>query len=166
MFRRNASVSVAMVLLLILSGCGCMMGRMMPKMKSMMFRVHQSRMGFDETVSVLTETFENHPNWVLMNVYDNRERYRGEGELGPFKVLEICKPGVAFKILSQDQDKTMAAMIPLKVCIFQQEDSNTYVSMMNTRQMSRMFKEAVIREDLLQAATELDAVLANIIAEK
>ena len=166
MFRRNASMSVMMALLLILSGCGCMMGRMMPKMKSMMFRVHQSRMSFDETVSVLTETFENHPNWVLMNVYDNRERYSSEGELGPFKVLEICNPDVAFKILSQDKDKPMGGMIPLKVCIFEQEDGNIYVSMMNTRQMSRMFKEPEIRENLLQAATELDAVLADMIAEK
>jgi len=157
---------VMMALLLIFSGCGCMMGRMMPKMKSMMFRVHQSRMSFDETVSVLTEAFENHPNWVLMNVYDNRERYSSEGELGPFKVLEICKPGVAFKILSQDKDKPMGGMIPLKVCIFEREDGKIYVSMMNTRQMSRMFKEPVIRENLLQAAAELDAVLVDMIAEK
>jgi hypothetical protein len=60
----------------------------------------------------------------------------------------------------------MGGMIPMKLCIFERADGQTYISMMDTRQMRHMFREPVIRENLRQAAEELDKLLADIITER
>ena len=57
----------------------------------------------------------------------------------PVKILSVCQPDDAHKILSEDENKMVTAIMPCRIGVYQTGDGKTYVSTMNIGLMSKMF---------------------------
>lgn len=97
----------------------------------MMFTVSESKYDFDQTVEVLSQSVSDN-KWSMPHQYDLQQTMAKHGfEVLPVKVLSICKPDVAVRILNNDIDRHISAMMPCRVAIYKKADGKTYVSRMN-----------------------------------
>ena len=152
---RMMSLLTAAPFLLVLGSSGCM-SMMMGKMKSEMFVIRESGHGFEATVERIKKAVGTLEGWILVESYDNQERYRATGDIGRQVVIVACKPQVAVRMLGPDENKQMAGMIPLKIVVSRRGDGKTQVSWMNVEMMSQMF-DGELREALQKAARQLSA---------
>ncbi len=104
----------------------------------MMFSVNESKYDFDKTIEVLTESVKNN-NWKMPHQYDMQQIMANNGfEVGPVKVISMCKPDIAVKILSKEKDQHVSAMMPCRVAVFRKTNGKTYVSRINPMLFARL----------------------------
>ncbi len=109
-------------------------------MPSLMLQVHESKLGFDETVTAIEKSYKEN-NWKVPKIYDIQKTLQGAGyaDMTPVKILSVCQPDDAHKILSEDENKMVTAIMPCRIGVYQTGDGKTYVSTMNIGLMSKMF---------------------------
>ena len=143
---------LGLISIFILGSCSSMMTGMM---KNKMFKHYQSNLDFEATYDHMYKNIDNSENWTIISTYDNKERYSSEGELLNYKVIQICHPETAYKILIDDETKYMGGMIPLKLCIYEKNSGGVFMSFMNTEMMSDMFDDESISSTILECSEEL-----------
>lgn len=79
--------------------------------------------------------------WQVPKTYDFRESIRKHNgkDVGPVKVMEMCQPGYAARMLSMDTNKRLAVMMPCAIAVYAKADGKTYVASMNMKLMSQVF---------------------------
>lgn len=116
---------------------GLLFWKMMP---SMMLKVKPSNRSFEETVAQI-ESKALAKGWQVPKIYDlqNSLHEAGYNQFGRLKIVSMCQPDHAHKILSIEDNKKIAAMMPCRVGVFEGADGKTYISQMNIGLMSKMF---------------------------
>jgi uncharacterized protein (DUF302 family) len=131
MFKTIAKALTVVVLIALLSGCN---------LGEMMIHENESPYDFDKTVEVITANAKAH-GWIVPKVYDFQKsllKYK-QPDPGKVKALKICHPEYASQLLSQDDSKFVAAMMPCSIAVYEKSDGKVYVSSMNMGLMSKMF---------------------------
>jgi uncharacterized protein (DUF302 family) len=127
---------------------GCSMGELM---------VHETKSPYDfeKTVSVITEGARHH-GWVIPKVHDFQESLLkfDQDDPGRIKVVKVCKPEYAARLLRQDDAKFVSVMMPCSLSVYEKSDGQTYVATMNMELMSMLFQGDV--GDTLSAVAEDD----------
>jgi uncharacterized protein (DUF302 family) len=134
-----------MFLALVISGCN--MGKMMVHEK-------QSPYDFDKTVELIQANAKSN-KWLVPKVYDFQKslvKYQ-QADPGRVKVLKICQPEYASEMLSQDDSKFVAAMMPCSIAVYEKSDGKVYVSSMNMDLMAKMFS-GVVGDALSKVASD------------
>lgn len=104
----------------------------------LMFTVSESKYDFNRTVDELTESTKIN-NWKMPNQYDLQQIMANNGfEVKPVKVFSICKPDIAVRILNNDKDRHISAMMPCRVAIYEKSDGKTYISRINPGLFARL----------------------------
>ncbi len=131
-------------------------------MRKMMFTVHRSELGFDETVAALKESAQEH-GWKVPMVHDLQESYREAGyeDMTQVTTLYLCDPDGGYRILQDDAHKPMAVMMPMGVTVYETHDGEVYIAGMNLERMSMMFGGEV-KEVLREGAANYARTLADI----
>lgn len=97
-----------------------------------------SRYNFTETIDVLTNAVLAN-SWKVIATHDLQETMRKNGkEVLPVKVLEICKPDLAYQVLSRDEERHVSPMLPCRISVYDKTDDKTYVSRMNAPAFAAM----------------------------
>jgi uncharacterized protein (DUF302 family) len=92
---------------------------------------NQSRFGFTETVEKLSKTILE-KGWKITITHDLQETMKKNSkEVLPVKVIELCNPGLAFRILSNDELRNVSPMLPCRISVYEKSDGITYISRMN-----------------------------------
>lgn len=159
MKRLIGTTLLILTLALILGSCASMMTGMM---KNKMFKHYESKYDFDKTYETMKSAIEGSDRWTILGEYDNQERYSSEGALPNYKVLQICNPFAAYRILNDDETKYMGGMIPLKFCIYEKNDGTVWMSMMNVEMMGSMFDDEQVVETIEGASGELMTFIEKI----
>ncbi len=60
-------------------------------------------------------------------------------DIGPNRVLKMCEPFAAAKLLLKDEYKMLTAMMPCTIAVYQKSDGKTYIAMMNLEVMGEMY---------------------------
>jgi len=130
-----------------------------------MLTVHKSRLGFDETVTAVQEEAEKR-GWNVPKVYDIQTTLAkaDHTDMNRIKIVSICQPHHAYKILKPDDNKFVAGMMPCRVGIFETEDGDVYVSEMNLGLMSKLFSPS-IRDVMGIVAAEEQEMISGIVIE-
>ena len=125
------------------------------------FFENRSRNGFDETVDRLSEVvLEN--GWKVIQILDLQETMRKNGkEVLPVKVMELCKPDYAYRLLSDDALRIYANMMPCRISIYQKTNGQTYVSRMNSAMLSAQIG-GVVQEVMSDAFTDAEDFIKKI----
>ena len=115
-----------------------------------MFFESRSRYDFEETINQLSELVPEN-EWKIIQILDLQETMKKNGkEVLPVKVVEMCKPGYAYQLLSDDSQRIYSNMMPCRVSVYEKSDGNTYISRMN----SAMFAEQIggVMQDVMSTA--------------
>lgn len=101
-----------------------------------MFFENLSSYDFDTTVSKLSDVIGEN-GWKVIFIHDLQETMRKNGkDVLKVKVIELCKPDYAYQILSKDDLRIYANMMPCRISIYEKADGKTYVSRLNSALMS------------------------------
>jgi len=109
-------------------------------MPGMMLTEHQSPYGVDETVAKITENIEQ-AGWSVVSKKQVHEAIAsGTGVTRkPVHLIKLCQPEYAKRILTQDSNLVMSAMMPCIISVYEKQDGSTYIGTRNARMMGKMF---------------------------
>jgi uncharacterized protein (DUF302 family) len=141
-------------------GMGALVWTQMPRL---MLTVHESKLPFDETVSAIEESAKTH-GWKVPKIYDIQKTVREEGhdDLGDVKILSLCQPHHAYRILKYDENKKVSAMMPCRIGVFATADGAVHIAEMNIGLLSKLFG-GLIAEVMGGVASEEKAIIADIV---
>jgi len=134
-------------------------------MKKIMFTSRKSKLDFEETVSAISES-AIHNGWEIPQTFDLQQEYlkSGHKEMKRLKVIYFCNPDGGYRMLRDDIDKPMSAMMPVPVSVYETNDGQVYIAAMNLGSMSTMFGGTV--KDVLKEGAENYAKTLENIAEE
>lgn len=156
-----ATFSIGLVLGVLLTGL--IASKTIP---NLMLTVDKSALAFDETVYAIDNNAREH-GWTVSKIYDIQKSLHKAGHLdiNRIKVLSMCRPDHAGAILSDDDRKPVAALMPCRIGVYETADGSVYLTRMNVGLMSKMFG-GVIQDVMARVQVEQQAILENIIAPR
>ena len=134
-------------------------------MPGMMITVHESKLGFEETVSAINESAIER-GWTVPKIYDIQASLKkaGHEDMTRVKILSICQPDHAYSILKDDTNKKVTAIMPCRIGVYETADGRVFISEMNIGLMSKMFG-GTIAEVMGGVAEEEKEMLRDIVKE-
>ena len=106
---------------------------------------HRSRFGFDKTVETIVADAE-HREWKVPAVHDLQLSLAKSGKsVMPVKVIEICKPKYSGQMLELNDERIISVMMPCRISVYEKEDGLTYVSLINTGEMTAGLPDPIAR---------------------
>ena len=108
--------------------------------------IHEAKSPYDFNTTVETVvTNAKSEGWTVPKTYDFQKSIldAGAGDVGRIKVIEMCQPTYASGLLSTDDTKFVAVMMPCAVAVYDKSDGGTYVASMNVGVMGKVFGGAV-----------------------
>ncbi len=127
----NTTWIIALAALMLLSGCS---------FKPMMIDERVSPYGVEQTI----ETIRNNAaaiGWVtpaVKNMNRSIQKHGGLAIPATVRIVELCNPHHASKILSNTEGRYAALMMPCAVAVYTKEDGKTYVSSMKAGRVGQM----------------------------
>ncbi len=126
-----------------------------------MFFESKSRYAFDETVERLN-TIIAEAGWHVTHTHDLKETMNKNGyEVLPVKVIELCNPKYAHRMLSADELRIYANMMPCRISVHEKADGKTYVSRMNSALFASQIG-GVVEEVMSGAYYDAESFVARI----
>ena len=134
-------------------------------MPRMMLNVHESRLGFEETVAVI-ENSAIEQGWKVPRIYDIQKSLADAGhtEMGRLKILSLCQPDHSYEILKEDSRKKVSAIMPCRLGVYETRGGRVYVAGLNVGLMSKMFGGNIAKV-MAGVAEEEHNILKNVIAD-
>lgn len=115
-----------------------------------MFFESKSRFGFSETLLKLSDLIPE-SGWKEISVLDLQAIMKKNGkEILPVKVVELCKPDYAYRLLSDDTQRIYSNMLPCRISVYEKSDGNCYISRLNAALMAAQL--GGVTEEVMTAA--------------
>ena len=115
-----------------------------------MFFESKSRFGFSETLQKLSDLILE-SGWKEISVLDLQAIMKKNGkEILPVKVVELCKPDYAYRLLSDDTQRIYSNMLPCRISVYEKSDGNCYISRLNAAMMAAQL--GGVTEEVMTAA--------------
>ena len=119
-----------------------------------LFIESQSRYNFDQTMEKLSAAILS-GGWNISVTLDLHASLSKSGiDVLPVKVIELCNPKLAFRILRNSETRIYSGMLPCKISIYEKENGKTCISILNTGSLASQIGgevEAVMVEAFSQA---------------
>jgi len=106
----------------------------------MMIHEAKSPYDFNTTVTTINSNALNE-GWKVTNVYDFQKSIMdaGKGDVGRIKVIEMCQAEYASGLLTEDETKFVAVMMPCAIAVYEKSNGSIYVASMNVGIMGKIF---------------------------
>ena len=102
----------------------------------------ESPLGFDETLVKLEENAKaagwKVPSKWKVNFQRNLNKVTGT-DIGPNRVLKMCEPKAAVKILVHDKYKKLTTMMPCTIAVYEKSDGKVFISLMDMRMLGMIY---------------------------
>jgi uncharacterized protein (DUF302 family) len=126
-----------------------------------MFVVHESKLGFEETVDAITASAAEN-KWSIPHQYDLQKTMKKHGfDVKPVKVFSLCKPEHAYEVLKGNEERLASALMPCRIAVYE-KDGKTYVSMLNSGLFSK-FMGTTIKEVMGAASRENKLLISPVV---
>ena len=132
-------------------------------MPSLMLIRHKSSRGYDETVAALSEALEQKQGWHVLTVNDFQKSTADFVAMERVGSLNICNPRYASKILANDADRGVTAIMPLAIGVYEDKQGQVYISQLNVGLLGMMFG-GTIADVMGMAGDDLDGIVASVAA--
>jgi uncharacterized protein (DUF302 family) len=131
-------------------------------MPGMMMLEDASPHGFDETVELFQDTVRE-GGWSVLQVHDMKAILANHGhDVKDVKIFELCSSRYSAEILTRNDERIVAPLMPCRVAIYEKDDGVTYISRMNSELMAKPFG-GVINAVMQTAAVETEEIIARVI---
>jgi len=123
-----------------------------------MIQENESKKSFDQTIQWLEKTATEH-KWKVTHIHSLLESMEKNGyDVLPVKVLALCQPHHAVKVLGKDHERIVSSMMPCRISVYEKSDGKTYLSRMNTKMMAQNFDGAV-KELMVVTSEEIEEII-------
>ena len=140
---------------------GLMVWFTMPKL---MLIKRKSNRKYEDTVAILSEGFKKKQDWRILKVNDYQESTAPFGAIERVCSVNVCNPRSASKILANDANRGVTAIMPLAIGVYEDKKGQVFVSQLNVKLLGKMFG-GTIAEVMGGAGTALDDVIASVAAK-
>ena len=91
-----------------------------------------SRYDFDQTMEKLSEIILK-GGWNISVILDLQASLDKSGiAVLPVKVMEVCNPNLASRILQDSDTRIYSGMLPCKISVYEKDNGKTYLSVLNS----------------------------------
>ena len=140
--------------------CGLVIFKTAP---SMMMVEDESKFNFEQTDSIFQAAVKAQ-GWSISKVHDLQKTMKKYNhDIAAVKVIELCHPAHASKILKTDDARVVSSLMPCRVAIYEKGEK-VIVSRMNTAMMSKMFG-GLVAEVMAQASLESEIMINSVIVD-
>jgi uncharacterized protein (DUF302 family) len=127
-----------------------------------MFIENTSRLPYNETVAALTDSIQSR-GWKVLVTHNLKETLDKHGyNVLPVSVMELCNPRHSSRLLTGDDERSVASMMPCRVAVYEKSDGKTYLSRMNAEMFARMLG-GTVEEVMTDAFREMEVMVAEVI---
>jgi uncharacterized protein (DUF302 family) len=107
----------------------------------MMIKEIKSPYDYEKTVETLVKRIDAAPGWHVVEVYDMNEEVLKNGgtTIGKYTIVKYCSGKYASEMLSDDDRKSMGAMMPKAFAIYEKSDGQVYISTANGAVMGKLY---------------------------
>lgn len=121
-----------------------------------------SKLNFDETVQYISDKAVE-KGWKIPIIHDLQKSVAKDGyDVLPVKVIEICNPHFASKILENDQSRIISPLMPLRLSVYKNSKDEVIIARFNPEMVSKMFG-GVAEETMLKACATSEEIVKDII---
>ena len=97
---------------------------------------HVSPFNVPTTVEKLIEA-ASQKEWQNPAVHNLQQSLAKSGkDIRPVQVVEICKPDYSGRMLEQSDERIVSVMMPCSISVYEKEDGNTYVALLDMAAMA------------------------------
>ena len=124
----------------VVVGAGALMVAMFLAAPGMMLSERQSPLSLDQTVAALEKAAKDE-GWIVSSVMklDQSVKKHGGPEMGPVRLVNLCQPQHAGKILTDDDARFVSVMMPCTISVYEKSDGSVWMGSMNPGVMGRVF---------------------------
>jgi uncharacterized protein (DUF302 family) len=130
-------------------------------MPLLMLIKHKSKLSYDETVTVLSETLLKKQDWHVLTVNDFQNSTKDFVNIERVGSIDICNPRYVSKILSDDKNRGVTAFMPLDFGVYEDKKGQVFVSQLNVGLVGKMFG-GTISKVMGMAGRDLTEVVESI----
>ena len=107
---------------------------------TMMVHELKSPYGVDETIKIISENSVKQ-GWKVKKVSDMQKSIKKSlgKDILPTKVMKLGQAKYAYDLISKDDTRFVAAMMPHSVAVYEKSDGSTYISSFNMGLMGKIF---------------------------
>ncbi|TLX71975.1 DUF302 domain-containing protein [Labilibacter sediminis] len=105
----------------------------------LMMKESESKFDFDETVERLSASVSDN-EWRMPHVHDLKAILNKFGyDVKKIKVLEVCKPELANKILSGNKERVASSLMPCRIAVYETTGGKVVVNRLRGKKMGMLF---------------------------
>lgn len=129
----------------------------------LMLSERPSRVGLDATVERLTKAAEAQ-GWVVSSIQklDQSIVKHGGPKVRPVRLVNLCHPQHAAKILDEDGARIVSVMMPCTIAVYEKSDGTVWAANMNAKLLGAMFGGVVAEVMAGPVAKSQDEFLATL----
>lgn len=96
---------------------------------------------FDKSVRIIKDRINSKEKWRVTDIIDQNEEVTkgGAKEIGKVKIIKFCHPEYSAKMLSSDDRKFMAQMMPLSIAVYEKSSGEVFISLKNGSVLTKLF---------------------------
>lgn len=159
---RNGPMSAVVWLLTGMALMGAIVWLTMP---SLMLITRPSAQSYDDTVARLDQTLASKADWRVLAVNDYQKATAAFDEINRTGSMNVCNPRYASRILSDEGDRAVTALMPLAIGVYEDNQGNVYVTRVNVKLLGMMFG-GTIAKVMGMAGKDLDDVVESALADQ
>jgi len=96
-------------------------------MPGLMFRESASKLGFNETVTLIEEQVTAR-GWKMPAIHDLQATMKKfDRDVMSVKVFEICHPDYSYNILKESEERFASSMMPCRISVYEKEDGSVWI---------------------------------------
>lgn len=119
-----------------------------------------SKYDFDTTVESLSQKISS-IGWRVSHIHDLQMTLKNNGmDVLEVKVVELCNPKYAVKLLERDQTKIYSSLMPCRLSVYKTTDGLVHISRMNSGAVAKEIG-GVVYEVMQMAFEEIEEILQD-----
>lgn len=123
---------------------------------------NQSKLGLEETINHIKTQAEKE-GWKIPIIHDLKKSVSGAGfDVLPVKVIEICNPKFAGKVLENDETRFLSPMMPIRISVYEDTKGNVIISRINSELLGKMLGD-MVDDSIMEACSRSESLFADII---
>ena len=157
------AMKVIPALLWVLSGMVLMGIIVWFTMPTLMLIEHKSPLNYEGTVAALNKVIEKKQDWKVPKIFDFQKNIHdaGHGPIGRVGTVALCNPLYASRILEDDQNRMVTALMPLGIGVYEDQDGQVYISELNVGLLGMMFG-GTIADVMADAGKDVKNVITSV----
>ncbi len=131
---------------------------------TMFFKEIISTKDFDKTVELITSKINKQDGWHVTTIINQQKEVleNGGSDVGKVKIIKFCNGKLSGEMLSKDRSKFMATKMPLSISVYEKNNGQVVIGLMNGYVMARLFAGTPEGDIMQRVVKDMEDILSFI----